>query len=161
MSKKSKVIQLTLVCSLAIVFAVGSFAARGVDQQTTAPTQKPTPVDCTKTTDDAIVKAVVENIRKGFTPAELASFRKLKNFHVGVTCLNGVVTLRGSVAGKPTFNKVINLVKQTSCVKRVNKKGFSPFSVGGCNDDTETDCCGDGSICVPKGTACPTCVQER
>ena len=159
MSNKLKVASITLLGLLVLLFVAGTFAARGVNPPTVEPASQAAPVDCTKSTDEATAKAVVENIRKGFTAAELDNFRKLKNFHVGVTSLKGVVTLTGWVGGKATFNKVVKLAKQTSCVKQVKTKTFSPFQVGGCNDASETDCCGDGSICVAKGGACPLCVQ--
>ncbi len=155
MSKKSKVAQLTLLCSLALVLVFGVFAARGVNPQPASPVSQPAAVDCS---DDAKIAAeVVANIRKGFTPEQLKLFKTLNNFHVGVTCLKGVVTLTGRVPGKPTFNKVIKLARKTSCVIKVDKSKFSPFSVGGCNSVTETECC-DGSICVIKGAECPLCV---
>ena len=159
MSNKLNVVSITLLSLMALLLVAGTLAARNVNPPTVAPASPAAQVDCTKSTDEEIAKAVVESIRKGFTAAELENFRKLKNFHVGVTSLKGVVTLTGWVGGKTTFNKVVKLAKQASCVKRVTTKKFFPFGVHGCNDNSETDCCGDGTICVAKGGTCPLCVN--
>ena len=162
MLKKSIVAQIALVCSLMLFFAAASFAARGVSTSLRFSRNQPPKVSILATSceDEEIAKAVVEHIRNGFTAAELETFRKLKNFHVGVTCQNKVVSLVGWVAGKATLNKVVRLAGQPTCVKSVNKKTFSPFRVGGCQDSAETDCCGDGQICVTKGSACPKCILD-
>ena len=159
MFKKSGVAPIALVCSLVLVFAAASFAERGVRPTPRFSSNQPSEVSriAAPCEDADIAKAVVEQIRKGFTAAELETFRTLHNFHVGVTCKRKVVTLVGWVAGKTLFDRVVTLAKHTDCVKSLNTKKLFKHHVGGCGRG-EADCCGDGQICVTKLSACPLCV---
>ena len=108
---------------------------------------EPKKVDCSKVTDAALLRAIVNNIQKRFLPTEL------KHIHVGFKCKDGVVTLQGWVPGDFLRARTLLVVKEASpCVKRINKNKFFPFEVGGCDEETQKECNGG---CIDKELDCP------
>ena len=68
MSTRSISRTLILVFSIALMFVVGSFAGSAA---TPLPQPNPQKADCSGTSDADIAKAVVENIKKKFTPEQM------------------------------------------------------------------------------------------
>jgi hypothetical protein len=125
MSRRSTAGTLVLVCSLALVFVVASFAG-SVATPLPVPAPNPQIADCSKATDADITKAVIENINKRFKPEEIKA-----GLHFSVSCKNGVVYISGDAHGinrkdpRGVRTTVTTIAQKTSCVKRVVTKHFT------------------------------------
>ncbi len=125
MSNQSIVRRLTLLSSLALIFAIGPMAVHGL---TSAPAPQPVPQkgDCSKMSDADIVKAVIENIKKRFTPEQVKT-----ELHLNITCKDGVVEIMGDAHGinrkdpREVRTRVTTIAEKTSCVKKVVTKHFT------------------------------------
>lgn len=125
MSNQSTVRRLALLSSLALFFAIGSIAAPGL-----TPPAVPQPnlqkADCSKMTDGDIVKAVIENIKKKFTPDQVKT-----QLHLSITAKDGVVEIMGDAHGinkknpREVRTRVTTIAQKTSCVKKVVTKHFT------------------------------------
>jgi hypothetical protein len=137
---------------LSLAFVISSITAVG----TAKPTSQPIPAafdpqiaDCSKATDTDIVKAVVENINKRFSPEQVKS-----ELHFTITSKDGVVSISGDAHGinrkdpRQVRTTVTTIAQKTSCVKKVVTKHFTqdhPIKClktqkqcnGGCIDQNE------------------------
>ena len=150
MSRESNVRKVTLVSLLALFFAVGSFAARGV---TPPPAARPDPQspDCSKMTDADIVKAVIENLKKRFSPEQVKT-----QLHLNITCKDGTVEIAGDAHGinrknpREVRTRVTTIAQKTSCVKKVVTKHFTEEHPIKCAKDQKQ--CNGG--CVDANAEC-------
>ena len=120
-------------------------------------TRKPTPkaarVDCSKVTDAALARAIVNNLKKRFLDIEL------KQLHIGLKCEDGVVTIQGWVPGDPLRIRVLLVAREASpCVKRVASNKFFNFNAGGCDETTQKECNGG---CIDKDLDCLRGLRRR
>lgn len=113
------------------VFFLMLFCSFGVSAQKT---------DCTKTTDEDVVKAVYDNLKVKY---------ENQLIHINVISKDGVVTLQGWVTTKGVRKDIEKIVKKTSCVKKVTNK-LTIGVGGGCGAGTKP--CGD--ICIPSEDPC-------
>jgi hypothetical protein len=97
-------------------------------------------VDCTKTTDADLVKAIMEKIA-----AKYPDLTQQVNVHVE----KGVVYLEGWVANKDARKDIEKIAKNTSCVKKVKSK-LKKATGGGCGAG-QKQC---GEICIPSNQTC-------
>ena len=124
--KKQSMIKIALaVFAMLLISSVGAFA------------QKP---DCSKTTDDDIVKSVYDKMKVKYA-------RQMK--HVNVRSQDGVVTLEGWTTTKSIKKEIEKFAKKTSCVKKVENK-LTIAVGGGCGPGQKP--CGD--ICIPSNHKC-------
>lgn len=139
---------------LSLAFVISSITAVG----TAKPTPLPTPVafdpqiaDCSKATDADIVKAVVENINKRFSPEQVKS-----ELHFTVTSKDGVVSISGDAHGinrkdpRQVRTTVTTIAQKTSCVKKVVTKHFTQDHPIKCLK-TQKQCNGG---CIDQNEAC-------
>jgi len=136
---------------LLLLFVVSSITAVGTAKPTPRPVPGPDPqiADCSKATDADIVKAVIVNINKRFSPEQVKS-----ELHFTVTAKDGVVSISGDAHGinrkdpRQVRTTVTTIAEKTSCVKKVVTKHFTqdhPIKClktqkqcnGGCIDQNE------------------------
>lgn len=96
--------------------------------------------DCSKTTDAALVKAVMKKIS--------SKYKKQMN-HINVHVENGAVFLEGWTVTEQDKAKITELAQKVKCVKSVTNH-LSIGIGGGC--DTGTKPCGD--TCIPNNQTC-------
>ena len=146
MSKKSTASKMALVSLVALFFVIGSFATSSV----ALPSTSPASLDCSKAKDNDIIKEVIKNIRKGFNRSDR---KQLLLFNI--TCNQGIVTLKGAALSntanpQDTKNRVIDIVKNTDCVKSVNSDGLGVVPLGHCGP-LEKACNGG---CIGRNETC-------
>ncbi len=152
MSRRSTAGTQVLLFSLALAFVVGSFAlAFATPLSASQPNPDPQIADCSKATDADITKAVIENINKRFTPAEIKA-----GLHFSVSCKNGVVEISGDAHGinrkdpRAIRTTVTTIAQKTSCVKKVVTKHFTQEHPIKCAK-TQKPCNGG---CIEKDEEC-------
>lgn len=148
MSRISTAGTLLLEFSLALAFVVGSLAAPAAPLLP-APQPNPSVADCSTATDADIAKAVLENIKKKFTPEQMKA-----QVHVNITCKNGIVEISGDAHGinrknpREVRTRITTIANKTDCVKKVVTKHLTqehPIKCrktqkqcnGGCIDQNE------------------------
>jgi hypothetical protein len=102
--------------------------------------------DCTKVTDNDLVKAVY---------AKIVTKYKAQVSHINVRVKDGVVTIEGWVTTKSVKKEIEKWAKKVSCVKKV--VNILTIGVGGgCGPGMKA--CGD--ICIPEKETCNLCRGE-
>lgn len=139
MSRRTILMRLTLIVSLALLFLAGSFAAPNA---TPPPAKKGD--NCSNAKDKDITKKVVQSLRANFNEEE----RLFLNFNITTT--NRVVKLKGGVPGQKMFDRVIKAVKQVPCVKDIDQKDFSSTRQQSC-DPPDKPCNGG---CIGQDETC-------
>ncbi len=132
MTKKS-IVKITLA-----VFSLILFSTVGTSAQKT---------DCSKMTDDQIVKAIYDKMKKK---------RSLEQqiLHVNVRSKDGVITLEGWTTNKKIKAEIVKIANQIKCKKQViNELGDSPV---GCGPGQKL--C--GTICIPIEEQCNVCLAK-
>lgn len=152
MSKQSFMRTLVLVTALASCFAIGSVATRGLTPQP-VPQPDPQQPDCSKMTDSDIVNAVIENIKKRFTPEQVKT-----QLHLNITAKDGVVEIAGDAHGinrknpREVRTRVTTIAQKTSCVKKVVTKHFTqehPIKCGPGQKQCNGGCVDQNAECHP------------
>lgn len=152
MSTKSVVRTLVLLTALASCFAIGSVAMPGL---TTRPVPQPgsQQPDCSKMTDADIVTAVIENIKKRFTPEQIKT-----QLHLNITAKDGVVEIAGDAHGinrknpREVRTRVTNIAQKTSCVKKVVTRHLTeehPIKCGTGQKQCNGGCVDQNAECHP------------
>lgn len=109
--------------------------------------------DCTTITDADLVTGIVDQIKGDSVLSPQMS-------HIVVGSVNKFVKLQGWTDTKRAFDRLIQIVSDTKCVKAINVNNFvetpppanSPMrpAPGGCGPGTKA--CGD--VCIPEGDSC-------
>lgn len=109
--------------------------------------------DCSTTTDDNIITAILNGIKSDSLLAPQSS-------HIVVGSVNKFVKLQGWTDNKRSYERLFSIVSEVDCVKAINVNNFeesppppnSPQRPGpaGCSPGTKP--CGD--VCIPEGDAC-------
>ena len=129
---KKSIVKITLA-----VFSLILFSGVTVSAQRT---------NCSKTTDDDIVKAIYAQMKK--TPG-----LNKQIIHVNIRSNYGVVTLEGWATSRKIRTEIETIARKTKCVKSrqvVNELALNPI---GCGPGTKK--C--GSICIPTEETCNIC----
>ena len=102
--------------------------------------------DCSKTTDEEIVKSVYANLEAKYSSQII---------HINVVAKDGVVTLQGWATTKKARKEIDKIAKKTSCVKKtINQLTLEVPS--GCASGYKK--CGDA--CIPSGDTCNICTAR-
>lgn len=137
MTNKSNSKTLTAVFSLILLFSIGTLAGNGGEKSKTNRDKKP---DCTKISDDDIVKAIYEKIN--------GKYANQQN-HINVRIKEGIVTLEGWTTTKSVKKDVEKYAKKASCVKKVANN--LTVGVGGGCGPGQKKC---GGICIDATETC-------
>jgi BON domain len=124
--KKIPVLKMILFTfSLMMVFNLGVSAQR---------------TDCSKTTNDDIVKAIQEKMSVKYAD---------QLTHINFSVENGVVSIEGYTNSKKAKKDIEKLVKKISCVTKIISN-LKTAAGGGCGSGTKP--CGE--ICIPSNQIC-------
>lgn len=125
MTKKSMVKIILAILSLILLSSVGASAQ-----------------DCSKMTDDQIVKAIYDKMKK-------KSSLEKQIIHVNVRSKDGVVTLEGWTTTQKIKKQIVKIAQKIKCVKKpvINNLGDAPLGCG----PGQKQC---GNICIPIEEIC-------
>lgn len=102
--------------------------------------------DCSKTTDEEIVKAIYANLETKYSSQII---------HINVISKDGVVTLQGWATNKKARKEIDKIAKKTSCVKKIINQ-LTLEVPSGCASGYKK--CGDA--CIPSGDTCNICTAR-
>lgn len=138
---KSYILRLMVtLCFFAFIATVNAYI-RPVSAQT-----------CDTVTDEQLVADIYAKIKADKGLASQIS-------HINVAAINRAVKLQGWANSKNDYDKVVQIVTDTNCVRVINVNlfeeappptGSSLRSTGGCAPGTKP--CGD--VCIPEGDSC-------
>lgn len=140
MIKRPALRLIVTLCFFAFIASINAYV-RPVQAQT-----------CDPVTDEQIVADIYAKIKADSKLAPQIS-------HINVVSVSAAVKLQGWADSKKDFDKIVEIVSDTKCVKLVNVNLFeetppdaanSRRSAGGCAPGTKP--CGD--VCIPEGDAC-------
>jgi BON domain len=123
--------QISMLKMALVIFSLMMAFNLGVSAQRT---------DCSKTTDDEIVKAIQEKMSVKY--ADQLS-------HINFSVENGVVSIEGYTTSKKAKKDIEKLVKKISCVTKV-VSNLKTAAGGGCGAGSKP--CGE--ICIPSNQIC-------
>jgi osmotically-inducible protein OsmY len=133
MMKNKSVIKILLIAfGLILAFNFGTLAQK---------------TDCSKTTDEEIVKAIYEKIKVKYAD-------QIK--HINVRSKDGVVTIEGWVTTEKIKKDIGKIAKKVKCVKQVINE-LTIGKGGGCGPGMKQ--CGD--ICIPEKETCNICLIQK
>ena len=145
MLKKSIAQIIAMVFVMTLFVSFDASAKIGVQKAGAAKTFA-SQTNCSKTTDDDLVKTITENLKAEF--ADQMS-------HVNVSVKNRVVKLEGWLDGKAATNKAFAIAKKTKCVKTVVNK-LKTTGGGSCGAGLKP--CGD--TCIDKNSPCTIVIDN-
>lgn len=97
-------------------------------------------VDCTKVTDDELVKTIQEKLSEKYAD---------QMEHINIHVKDGEVFIEGWTTTKKISKDIEKIVKKIKCVKKVFNK-LRIGTGGGCTEGTKP--CGE--ICIPNNQTC-------
>lgn len=109
--------------------------------------------DCTSTTDAQLVTEILDKIKASSALAPQLS-------HINVAAVNAAVRLHGWTDKKSDYDKLIDIISGTKCVKLINVNHFeetppppqSPLRKSAEVCPSGTKPCGE--LCIPEGDSC-------
>jgi osmotically-inducible protein OsmY len=137
---KKSITQITAIVFVMTVFLSFDASAKIGVQKAAAAKTFASQTNCSKTTDDDLVKTITEKLK--------AEFADQMN-HVNVSVKNRVVKLEGWLDGKAAVDKAFAIAKKTKCAKSVVNK-LKTRGGGSCGAGQKP--CGD--TCIEKNSAC-------